>query len=319
MAYQATQERRGRRRGNQLSRWRGKADWLWSMATVPPSFWLMRRSPSPSIAYVLSWFVLALMVAASSSGLLLDGVYLDSVNVEAALRGGDLVNLIAVAPILLIAMWLAHRGSIRAHLVWLAMLTYAAYGYAYYIFGPTFNDFFLIHVAIFVLAIVALGFGFGGLDLTALAPRFKSAWLPRVVAGFLVGAMVFMIGNYTAEILQHMGGGELPTDVLPFAEWRVHLGYALDLSLLAPSAVIAGILLWQRLLWGHAVATVELVFLCVFQLSFLSAAIFMSNAGIPDTAVAISQAVTSMIVFAIPAGIMLWGAIGPSRATSVPA
>lgn len=275
----------------------------------------MGRSPSRSIAYALSWIVLALMVVASSGGLLLDSVYLDSVNVEAALRGGDLVNLAAAAPILLIAMWMARRrGSIRAQLVWLAMLAYTAYGYAYYVFGPTFNDFFLIHVAILVLAIVTLGFGFGALDLTALAPRFKSAWLPRVVAGFLVGAMVFMIGNYAVEIFQHMGGGELPSDVLPFAEWRVHLGYALDLSLLAPTAVIAGILLWQRSGWGHAVATVELVFLCVFQLNFLSAAVFMNGAGIPDTAAAIPQAAISMALFAVPAGIMLWGTPGPYRA-----
>lgn len=274
----------------------------------------MRHNPSLSIAYVLSWIVLTLMVIASSSGLLLDGLYSDSLNVEAALRGGDLVSLVVAAPVLLAAMWLGRRGSIGSRLVWLAMLAYAVYSYSYYVFGPTFNDFFLIHVAIFALGMVALGFGFGTLDLTALAPRFKSDWLPRVIAGFLVGAMVFMIGSYAVEVLQHIGGGEQPTDVLPFAEWRVHLGYALDLSLLAPSAVIAGVLLWRKSLWGSAAATVALVFLCVYQLNFLSAAVFMDDAGIPDTASAIPQAMTSAILFAVPAVIMLWGVAGLSRA-----
>lgn len=259
------------------------------------------------------------MIVASGGGLFLDGLYLDSLNVEAALRGGDLVNLLVAAPILLVAMSLAGRGSIRAHLVWLAVLAYAAYGYAYYVFGPTFNDFFLIHVAIFALALAALGFGFMALDVTVLAPRFKSAWLPRAVAGFLVAAMVFMIGSYTVEVLRYVGGGEQPTDVLPFAEWRVHLGYALDLSLLAPSAIIAGLLLWTRSRWGNAVATVVLVFLCVYQISFLSAAVFMSDAGIPNSTPAISQAAASLLIFAIPAGIMLWGVTGPSRTANPPA
>ena len=275
----------------------------------------METKPPLAIAYVLSWIILALMVIASSGGLFVDGIYLDSLNVEAALRGGDLVNLVVATPILLIAIWSARRGSMRAHLVLLAMLAYTAYGYAYYVFGPTFNDFFLIHVTTFTLALVALAFGLGALDVTALAPRFKSAWLPRVVAGFLVGAMVFMIGTYTAEVFQYIGGGEQPSDVLPFAEWRVHLGYALDLSLLAPSGVIAGVLLWRKSLLGNAMATIVLVFLCVFQLSFLGAAVFMNDAGIADTAAAVSQAKASALLFAVPVGIMLWGVTGPSRAT----
>jgi hypothetical protein len=253
------------------------------------------------------------MVVASGGGLLLDGVYLDSLNVEAALRGGDLVNLVVAAPLLLIAMWLTRRSSIRAHLLWLAILAYTAYGYAYYVFGPTFNDFFLIHVATFTLALVGLGLGFTGLDVSTLAPRFKSAWLPRVVAGFLVGAMLFMVADYVVEVLQRIGGCEQPTDVLPFAEWRVHLGFALDLSLLAPSGVIAGVLMWRRSLWGNAAATVVLVFLSVFQLNFLSSSVFMNDAGISDAAAAIPQAAAAFGLFAVAAGIMLWGVTGPFR------
>ncbi len=275
----------------------------------------MPTNPQLGVAYVLSWIGLVSVAFASWAGLFVDGIYLDSTNVEAALRGGDLVNLVLATPILLIAMWMAGRGSIRAHLVWLAMLAYTAYGYAYHVFGPTFNDLFLIHVTTFTVAAVALAFGLGALDVRSLAPRFKSGWLPRFVAGFMIGAMVFMVGTYTAEVLRHIGGGEQPTDVLPFAEWRVHLGYALDLSLLAPSAVIAGVLLWRKSPLGHAIATIVLLFLCVFQLNFLSAAVFMNDAGIPETAAAISQATISTLVFAVPAGIMLWGVTGQSRAS----
>lgn len=273
----------------------------------------MGRGAASTTTTVLSSVVAGLMIVASIGGLVVDDLYRESPDVVAVLRGGDLVNLVVAVPILVIAMWLTWRGSLRAHLVWLAMLSYTAYGYAYYVFDPSFNDFFLVHVAIFTVAIVALGFGFGALDVTELTPRFSSVWLPRVVAAFLIGAMAYMAVVYSVEVIRYLGGGEYPTDVVPVPPWRVHLGYALDLSVLVPSAAVAGVLVWRKSPWGNPVATVVLVFLCVYQLSFLGAAVFMNSAGIAGAADAIPKAIMSAVVFAVPAGIMLWGVTGRIR------
>jgi len=266
------------------------------------------RSPVAfRLAWMLSAIVLALMVTAAIGGLLLDGLYVDSENVVEALRGGDLANLVVAAPILTLALWRVRRGSMRAHLVWLGMIGYSLYTYAYYVFGPTFNGLFLVHVAIFTLSGVALGFGFGALDPTGVTNRFRSLVPSRLLGALLIGVALFLVGSYGLATLTHATGGDLPSDVLPFAEWRVHLGYALDLSLLTPAALMAGVLLWRRTAWGYAAATAAFTYLCVYQFNFLSTAIFMDSADIAGAADAIPQAATTIVLFLGPTLVLLWG------------
>lgn len=269
------------------------------------------------VPWSMSVVVVGLVVIAAVAGLTVDGVYVDSENAKEALRGNDMVNLVVGIPIMVIALWMTARGSTRGHLLWLAMITYVMYGYAYYVFGPTFNSLFLLHVAIFSLSMVALGFGLGAFDPTNLRPRWESSVLPRAVAIFLILIVATLIGNYAYETIRYSTGGELPTDVLPFEEWRVHLGYALDLSIIAPASIIAAVLLWKNSTWGYTVAAILLIFLAVFQLNFLGSALFMDAAGIAGVEQAIPQAIASTVVFAIPAVLLTWGVSRPP-VTSTP-
>ncbi|MFP5345905.1 MAG: hypothetical protein ACLGIA_02585 [Actinomycetes bacterium] len=107
-------------------------------------------------ARAISWVVVPLMVVASAAGLLVGDVYREPVPVAALLRGNDLVTLVVAAPLLAAALLAARRGSARAQLVWAAMLAYTVYTYATVVFGTTFNALFLVHVALFSLAVFAL-------------------------------------------------------------------------------------------------------------------------------------------------------------------
>lgn len=263
------------------------------------------------VPWLISVVVAGMVVIAALAGLTVDGIYVDSENAEAALRGNDMVNLIVGIPIMVIALWMTARESIRGQLLWLAMITYVMYGYAYYVFGPTFNSLFLLHVAIFSLSMVSLGFGLGAFDLANLRHHWESSVFPRAVAIFLMLIVATIIGNYAYETIRYSTGGELPTDVLPFEEWRVHLGYALDLSIIAPASTIAAVLLWKRSAWGYPIATILLIFLAVFQLNFLGSALFMDAAGVAGVEQAIPQAIASTVVFAMPAVLLTWGVSRP--------
>lgn len=73
---------------------------------------------------------------------------------------------------LVAALVLARRGSGRAQLVWLGMLAYTLYNYAFYLFGAAFNSLFLVYAALFTLSVFALLFGLVALDNdTAAFPR----------------------------------------------------------------------------------------------------------------------------------------------------
>src|ERR1043165_623357 len=71
------------------------------------------------------------------SALCASGLYHESDWAAGALRGGDLVTLVVVVPVLVVAAWRASRGSTRAQLIWAAMLVYNLYNYTYIVFGTT--------------------------------------------------------------------------------------------------------------------------------------------------------------------------------------
>lgn len=96
------------------------------------------------LAYVLSAMITILTIAASAGGLFIDDLYRDNTLITAAWRGNDLVTLVVGVPLLVAALIFLRRGSQRAQLIWLGMLRYTLYNYAFYLFGASFNRFFLI-------------------------------------------------------------------------------------------------------------------------------------------------------------------------------
>ena len=86
----------------------------------------------------------ALALLAAVAGLLLDGVYGEAGSTAEMLRGYDLVTLVFVVPALASSQLQARRGSDRAQLIWVGMLAYLVYTYAYYLLGAPFEDLFLL-------------------------------------------------------------------------------------------------------------------------------------------------------------------------------
>src|ERR687897_1695669 len=78
-----------------------------------------------SIAVLLTALIVALMIAASVLGIVVDGLYREGSWAREAFRGGDVVTLVLVVPVLITSMALARRGSVRATVVWIGALAYA--------------------------------------------------------------------------------------------------------------------------------------------------------------------------------------------------
>lgn len=153
-------------------------------AAIPRESW--PPAAHEGIAVVLTALIVALMIAASVLGIVVDGLYREGPWAREAFRGGDVVTLVLVVPVLIGALLLVRRGSVRATVVWLGALVYAVYNYAYYVFGASFNDAFLIHIAIFSSSIFALVFAASRLDVTAMAePLRRGPRLARWIGGFL--------------------------------------------------------------------------------------------------------------------------------------
>jgi hypothetical protein len=167
----------------------------------------------PTTAYVLSAVIATLTALACAGGLFIDGLYRDNAFAASAWRGTDLVTLVIAVPLLVAALILSINGSFWAQLIWLGMLDYTLYNYAYYLFGAAFNRFFLIYVALFTLSMFALVFGLSKVDITGVQQHFR----PRTPVKWIAGYMLFVAAGIGAAamglaLLGVCGGKSVPVE-----------------------------------------------------------------------------------------------------------
>ena len=131
--------------------------------------------------YVLAAGLSALMLVQSVFGRLLQGQYRDVEWIKATWFGNDWVTLVVAVPLLAVAVVLARRGSTRGLLLWLGMLGYAAYNYAYYLLGAALNAFFVLYVSALVLSVVTLILSLSRIDVAIVAASFRPQTPVRVI------------------------------------------------------------------------------------------------------------------------------------------
>ena len=131
-------------------------------------------SPNLRVAQLLTAMIVPLALVASAGGLFIGSLYRDPASVLPAIQGQDLVTLLAL-PALVVALVAAQRGSTRATMAWIGLLSYVCYAYTGAAFAYAFNAFFLIYVALFSLSVSALVAVASGIDVIELQQRFDSA------------------------------------------------------------------------------------------------------------------------------------------------
>jgi len=234
----------------------------------------------PKSVYVLSVIIAVLALVASASGLLIDSLYRDNILVTSALRGNDLVTLAIAVPMLVAALILSMRGSQRAQLVWLGILVYTLYNYAFYLFGAAFNWFFLIYVVLFTMSIYALIFGLSRVDVNGISQNFQARTPVKWISGFMLFFAVFLGGMWIARSISFVATGKVPQDIVDTGH-PTGVVYAIDLSLLVPSLILGAILLWKRQPWGYVIGAVMMVKATTYALALIAMSIFADRAGVP--------------------------------------
>ncbi len=150
-------------------------------------------------AVILSVLIAVLATIAAAGGLLLDGLYRDNEFVTTTWLGNDAVTLFLAVPILVAALVFTGRGSLKAQLVWLGVLDYMLYNYAFYLFGAAFNAFFLIYAALLGLSIFALIFGLVSLDVTRVSQQFSRGIPVRWIGGYFLFVALGLSVVYLAQ------------------------------------------------------------------------------------------------------------------------
>lgn len=180
--------------------------------------------------------------------------YWDTVSSAAQMQANDLVTLVLALPLLAVSARLAGRGSLRGRLLLTGTLGFVLYTYASMCFGAAYNPLFLVYVALFSLSLFAFILCMTAFDLATLPGHF-SARLPRKrIAGLLFFAAAFLLLAWLGRIAATLQPGA----VALLENVTSLFIQALDLGVIVPLCVLAGVLLLRRSPWGYLLASIGL-------------------------------------------------------------
>jgi len=250
------------------------------------------------IVYLNSIIIAFLTIIAASSGLLWKGLYKnDTVSVMSMAMGQDLVTLVICVPILLASCYLISRGSIRGRLMWMGLmwmgaLFYFTYTYAVASFMVSYNQLFLIYVALFSISLYTFLAGLLSLDVENIKASFSRAVTIKIAAVFSVIMGVLLALMWLQMIIASLLTGSDPSALTGYTTLVVQ---AMDLGVIVPAAIAAGLLLLKGNEWGYALTSIVLIKASLLGTAILSMIVFMA---LNDVSTAFGQILFFMVLTA---------------------
>ncbi len=190
----------------------------------------------------------------------------------------DIASLVLVSPVWLILATFALRGSLRAYLLWLGVLTFTVYNYFIYTFSVPFGPLFLLWVAVLGLSLYALIGSVATANHESVKSSFTSQRAVTVVAWFLFVVAILFGLLWLSEDIPALLSGKTPQSVIDMAlpTNPVHI---LDLAFFLPAVIITGGLLLKRKALAFTLAPAFIVFLVLTGIPILITPIVQSARG----------------------------------------
>jgi hypothetical protein len=242
-----------------------KKDFLWR---TPAKEKAVPSSPL-STAVFLSWIVLMLTVVATATGLFVTNLYRDNAFVQTAWRANDWVTLSLMVPAL--AFSLLNRKHIALQVIWAGILGYLIYNYAFYLLGAVFNADFLVYVGIIATSVWALVALLRNVPVQQISASTKKH---RWIAGYLFFIAVMLVAIEIPPSIGFLFNGTLPEIVIK-SNHPTNVVYALDLTMVVPTLLVAGYWLWKRKGWGIVLSGIMLVKAAAYGLVLCSGSILL--------------------------------------------
>ena len=179
---------------------------------------------------------------------------------------------------MLVLAALGLRGSLRAYLLWLGVLTFTVYNYVIYTFSIPFGPLFLLWVAVLGMCIYALIGGVTAVDHRAVAAHYTSQRAVTVAAWFLIVIAILFGLLWLSEDVPALLAGARPQSVIDMAlpTNPVHI---LDLAFFLPAVIATGVLLLKRRPFAYTVAPAFIVFLILTGIPILITPVVQSARG----------------------------------------
>lgn len=233
------------------------------------------------VPQILTTIILVLVAVAAAGGLFIPGLYRDTPWAVGQIRAQDWVTLLGTVPALAAATFATRKGSLRAALLMLGLLSYTLYTYIGGAFAFAFNEFYPIYVALFSLCAVAMVAVVSNIDPNAIRQRFDAAAPRWPVALFLTSMALIIAVVEAGHILPFYTKGVLPEAVAASGNATSFI-YSLDLGVVFPLSLLSAIWLWRRHPWSYVLSTCMLIWHATFGIVLVLTIPYCAAMGYPS-------------------------------------
>jgi len=224
--------------------------------------------------------------------------------------GLDVVALAGAAPIAVAAAGLILRGHRAGPVLAFIPATFSAYMAPQYAIGPDYlgmpgnnEQFFLFHLALFVLAVAMLLLAWRAVDPAGLEPSTRRSDRLRSLVLFGVAAFV-LLGRWLPILPDLLSGDPTTTDYLENPTAFMLIGI-LDLGLVVPSAITAAVGLRIGTRWARTAAYAVIGWFALVPASVAAMAITMVVNDDPNADTGLMTVFTvAAVVFTIGAAVL---------------
>ena len=205
--------------------------------------------------------------------------YFDTVSTAAQMQGNDFITLCVGLPLLAVSAWYTFRGSLRGRLLLIGTLGFFLYTFMSMSMLTAYNNLFLVYVTLFGMSLYAFILSMMSVDIHTLSTHF-SPGLPRRA----IAVLLFAVGGFLSVVWLGRIIGPMLEGVDPVLENTTTLVIqAMDLVLIVPLVILAGIFLLRGSAWGYLLASVAVLKGLTMALAVSTMAINMAFKGVPDS------------------------------------
>jgi hypothetical protein len=208
-------------------------------------------------------------------------------------KAGDLITLFLAIPVLIISFVRYRQGSLRGGLLLSGALGYFLYTYTSLGFGAAYNNLFLVYILIFSASVFGLILTLTSFDVQSLPAHFAET-LPRrgigiflIVSGIIL-SLIWILLSILPALLQSKAAPEA-------YYYTTFMTGIVDIGIVSPALIIAGVLLLRRAPLGYLLASTMLVFTCILGPNLTAGGIIQ----VLEKVITIEQAMAFTVPFVI--------------------
>lgn len=219
------------------------------------------------------------IVGVSTFGLLTPDFYAqETPNWQAQSTGQDLIDLLLIAPVLLISSLLMYKGNRLSHWIWAGTNLYLVYTFAIYTFSVQFNSLFLFYCINFGLAFYSfLLFLYGEVRRPVHTLPVMTRWWNIAAYYQIIVAIIFYL-LWLMDVIPAMWSGYKPQSLLQVG-LPTNPVHVIDLSIFLPGMLMTGWAVRRRHHLGYLFTPVILAFTILMNLTIGILNIVMARYG----------------------------------------